>query len=142
RAEQVGVHPQVILAGRKINDGMGEFVARQTVKALIAQRRRVDGARVAVLGVTFKENVPDIRNSRVPDIIAELGEYGVGVSLWDPIADPEEVEREYGVRPCAEEDLAGADAVIVAVAHRQTADVAMRLLQDGRTSVCADVKGM
>jgi UDP-N-acetyl-D-galactosamine dehydrogenase len=142
RAEQVGVHPQVILAGRKINDGMGEFVARQTVKALIAQRRQVDGARVAVLGITFKENVPDIRNSRVPDIVRELSEYGVGVRVWDPIAEPHEVQAEYGFSLASEAELQGVDAVVVAVAHRGTEEVAMRLLQDGRTAVCADVKGV
>jgi UDP-N-acetyl-D-galactosamine dehydrogenase len=140
RAEQVGVHPQVILAGRQINDGMGEFVARETVKALIAQRRQVDGARVAVLGVTFKENVPDIRNSRVPDVVRELCEYGVRCSVWDPIADGAEVEREYGFGLCDERELVGADAVVLAVAHTGVAEVAMRLLEDGRTAVCADVK--
>jgi UDP-N-acetyl-D-galactosamine dehydrogenase len=142
RAEQVGVHPQVILAGRKINDGMGELVARQTVKALIAQRRQVDGARAAVLGITFKENVPDIRNSRVPDILRELAEFGVRASVWDPIADAREVEAEYGVKLCDERELVGADAVVVAVGHRGTGEVAMRLLDDGRTAVCADVKGL
>jgi UDP-N-acetyl-D-galactosamine dehydrogenase len=142
RAEQVGIHPQVILAGRQINDGMGEFVARETVKALIAQRRQVDGARVAVLGVTFKEDISDIRNSRVPDIVRELAEYGVRADVWDPLADAAEVEAEYGLRLCSEAELAGCDALVIAVAHRATADVARRLLEDGRTVVCADVKGV
>lgn len=121
---------------------MGEFVARQTVKALIEQRRQVDGARVAVLGVTFKENVPDIRNSRVPDIVRELTEYGVRASVWDPVAAAAEVEAEYGVKLCDERELAEADAVVLAVAHHGTVETAIRLLEDGRTVVCADVKGV
>lgn len=142
RAEQLGVHPQVILAGRKINDGMGEFIAHAVVKALIASGRAVSGARATILGVTFKENVPDVRNSRVPDIAAELIDYGMKVTLWDPLADPKEVERAYGMELAAEPDLAGAEVVIVAVAHRQTRELALRLLEDPRTVVCADVKSM
>jgi UDP-N-acetyl-D-glucosamine/UDP-N-acetyl-D-galactosamine dehydrogenase len=142
RAEQLGVHPQVILAGRKINDSMGAFVAQSTIKALVAQGRAVPSARVAVLGITFKENVPDIRNSRVPDIIRELGEYGVVASVWDPHADADEVRDEYGLELSELDDLEGADAVIVAVPHAGIAEVTARLLANSRTVVCADVKSI
>jgi UDP-N-acetyl-D-galactosamine dehydrogenase len=142
RAEQLGVHPQVILSGRKINDGMGEFIAHAVVKSLIASGRTVSGARATILGVTFKENVPDVRNSRVPDIAMELADYGMTTTLWDPLADPKEVEHTYGLRLAGESELAGADVVVVAVAHQQTRGLALRLLQDRRTAVCADVKSV
>jgi UDP-N-acetyl-D-galactosamine dehydrogenase len=136
------VHPQVILAGRKINDGMGEYVAHAIIKQLIASGRQVAGARATILGITFKENVPDVRNSRVPDIIDELREYGVQTTVWDPLADPAEVERTYGVRLAGESELPGADVLVVAVAHRGAAALAVELLQDPRTVVCADVKSV
>jgi UDP-N-acetyl-D-galactosamine dehydrogenase len=142
RAEQLGVHPQVILAGRQINDGMGEFVAHAVIKALIASGRPVAGARATILGITFKENVPDVRNSRVPDIVSELVEYGMTTTIWDPLADPHEVERTYGLRLAGESELAGADVLVVAVAHRSSAALAMELLKDTRTVVCADVKSI
>ena len=97
KADKLGYHPQVILAGRRINDGMGKYVAEQTVKNLIRGGRSVKGAKVAVLGLTFKENCPDLRNSRVIDIIRELESYGVEVSVHDPLADAAEAMHEYGV---------------------------------------------
>lgn len=119
KAETLGYHPQVILAGRRINDGMGKFVAEQTVKLLIHQELNVRQARVAVLGITFKENVPDIRNSKVVDIIRELADFGVQTLVYDPLADPGETQREYAIQLCSEDDLAGADAVILTVAHSE-----------------------
>ena len=97
KAEMIGYHPQVILAGRRINDGMGKFIAEQTVKQMIAAGSHVKGAQVNVLGLTFKEDVPDLRNSRVIDIIHELRSFGVEVFVHDPIADPHEAHEEYGV---------------------------------------------
>ena len=97
KAESVGYHPQVILAGRRINNGMGKFVAEQTMKLLSQLDRPVNDLKVAVLGLTFKENVPDLRNSKVPDIIQELREYGVQVLVHDPIAESEEAVDEYGI---------------------------------------------
>ena len=141
-AEQLGFHPQVILAGRKINDGMGEYVAHAVVKSLIASGRPVAGARATILGLTFKENVPDLRNSRVPDIVHELLDYGMQITIWDPLADPQEVERAYGLQLAGESELAGADVVVVAVAHRGSRELAVQLLQDRRTVVCADVKSV
>ena len=97
KAEQLGYHPQVILAGRRINDSMGEFIARKTIKSLISQSLPVKAARVGVLGLTFKENVPDIRNSRIPDIVKELESYGVQVLVHDPFAEAPEAMHEYGI---------------------------------------------
>ncbi|MCX7804630.1 MAG: nucleotide sugar dehydrogenase [Planctomycetota bacterium] len=119
KAEELGYHPQVILAGRRINDGMGMFVAQKTVKLMGRNGRKIKGARVGILGVTFKENIRDVRNSRVPDIVAELKEFGAVSVVHDPMADPEEVEREYGFRTVGWKGLGRLDALILAVAHRQ-----------------------
>jgi UDP-N-acetyl-D-galactosamine dehydrogenase len=117
KAEMLGYHPQVILAGRRINDSMGKFIAEQTVKLLIQTGSPIKGAKVNVLGITFKENVPDLRNSKVADLIAELHAYGLEVFVHDPVADADEARREYGVELLAWEVLPQADALIVAVAH-------------------------
>ena len=113
----LGYHPEVILAGRRINDSMGKFIAEQTVKQLIRANTHIKGARVNVLGIAFKENVPDLRNSKVRDLIAELRAYGVEVSVHDPIADANEAQREYGIELLSWDALPPADALIVAVAH-------------------------
>jgi UDP-N-acetyl-D-galactosamine dehydrogenase len=118
KAEMVGYHPQVILAGRRINDGMGKYIAEQTVKKMIAAGNPVRGARVNVLGLTFKEDVPDLRNSRVIDVIHELQSYGVEVIVHDPIADPRDAHEEYRVDLVSWEQLPRADAVVAAVAHK------------------------
>ncbi len=118
KAEMVGYHPQVILAGRRINDGMGKFVAEKAVKLMIQQGTHIKGARVAVLGLTFKEDCPDLRNSKVIDVIRELSDYGCAVTVHDPLADATEAEREYGVALAAWEELPrDCDALVVAVAH-------------------------
>jgi UDP-N-acetyl-D-galactosamine dehydrogenase len=119
KAEMVGYHPQVILAGRRINDGMGKFIAEQTVKQMIASGSSVKGARVNILGLTFKENCGDLRNSRVIDIIKELKSYGVGVFVHDPYGDPDEAFHEYGVELSAWKDLPCADAIVAAVSHQE-----------------------
>ncbi len=119
KAELAGYHPDVILAGRRINDGMGAHVARKAVQQMIHAGRNIKGARVNVLGLTFKENCPDIRNSKVADILRELSEFGVEVHVHDPVASPEEALAEYGVRLEQWEDLPAADALILAVSHRQ-----------------------
>ena len=119
KADKLGYHPQVILAGRRINDGMGKYVAEQTVKQMIQNGTPVKGAHVNVLGLTFKENCPDIRNSRVVDVIHELASYGVTVHVHDPIADPAEALREYGVQITAWDSLPRARAIVAAVAHRE-----------------------
>jgi UDP-N-acetyl-D-galactosamine dehydrogenase len=117
KADMLGYHPQVILAGRRINDGMGKFIAEQTIKHMIAAGSYVKDAKVNVLGLTFKENCGDLRNSKVIDIIRELKSYGVDVHVTDPLADPEEAMHEYGVRLQRWEDLPRADAIVAAVAH-------------------------
>lgn len=118
KADKVGYHPQVILAGRRINDGMGKFVAEQTIKQMIRAGSPVKGARINVLGLTFKENCPDLRNSRVIDVIAELRSYGAEVFVHDPVPAQDEAKEEYGITLCAWDDLPVADAMVVAVAHK------------------------
>ncbi len=141
KAEELGYHPQVILAGRRINDGMGAFVAQKLVKLLIEQGRQVKGAHVAVSGLTFKEDVPDLRNSRVPDILAELRTFGIEPVVHDPLADPAEAAEEYGVTLTALDDVGELDALVLAVPHRETMaafeDVLAKVRPDG---VIVDVK--
>lgn len=117
KAEALGYHPQVILAGRRINDGMGAHVASQLVKAMIRRRLPIDGARVLVMGLTFKENCPDLRNTRVVDVVEELREYGMHVDVHDPWVDPAEAEEEYGIALLAAPPAGAYDAVVIAVAH-------------------------
>jgi len=119
KAEELGYHPQVILAGRRINDYMGKYIAEETVKLLIKGEHQVKGSNVGVFGITFKENVSDIRNSKVVDIINELRDYGINVFVTDPIADKREVEKEYNLKLLDIEDFKNLDGIIVAVAHNQ-----------------------
>ena len=118
KAQSVGYHPQVVLGGRQTNDGMGKFIAEQTVKQLVKSGRSVSGARIAVLGLTFKEDCPDLRNSRVVDIVDELREYCCEVSVHDPIACPTEAAAEYAIELADWEALPACDAVVLAVPHR------------------------
>lgn len=117
KAEALGYHPQVILSGRRINDGMGAYVAGQMVKAMLRKRIHVDGARVLVLGLTFKENCPDLRNTRVIDVMDELRDYGVQVDVHDPWADADEARDEYGLDLVSDPPVGAYDGVVVAVAH-------------------------
>ena len=119
KAQAVGYHPEVILAGRRINDGMGKFIAEKTVKLMIASGSAIAGARVNVLGLTFKEDCADLRNSRVIDIVRELQSYGITVCVHDPNADAAEARQEYDVELFAIGEMRPADALVVAVAHRQ-----------------------
>ena len=119
KADKIGYHPQVILAGRRINDGMGKYVAEQTVKQLIQTGAPVKGAHINVLGLTFKENCPDIRNSRVIDVVRELASYGAEVHVHDPRADPAEARREYQLELTPWEALPRARAIVAAVSHRE-----------------------
>ncbi len=119
KAELTGYHPEVILAGRRINDGMGAYIARKAVQQMIHAGRNIMGARVNILGLTFKENCKDIRNSKVIDVIRELAEYGVETFVHDPQADPDETLHEYGIRLRTWDELPAADALILAVAHRK-----------------------
>jgi UDP-N-acetyl-D-galactosamine dehydrogenase len=130
KAERTGYHPQVILAGRRINDGMGKYVAEQTVKRMIAAGSAVKGAKVNVLGLAFKEDCADVRNSKVAELAAELSSYGAEVAVHDPEANAEEASRELGIHLVAWEALPRADALVVAVAHRRFLAMGFSKLQE------------
>jgi len=145
KAESVGYHPQVILAGRRINNGMGVYVAEQTVKSLSRKGKSAAGARVAVLGLTFKEDVPDVRNSRVPDIVAELRQYGVEVTVHDPLVESTDAEREYGISLAAWDSLLNFDGIVLAVPHRayrEMGNAALLRILKGNGGIVMDVKGL
>jgi len=124
-AEKLGYHSQIVLSGRKINDGMGPFVADATIKELVKAGKRVRDAKVVILGLTFKENCPDIRNSKVADIINRLREYDINPVVCDPWADAEEAKAVYGVDLVPVEQVTDADCLVVAVAHKQFADLTL-----------------
>jgi UDP-N-acetyl-D-galactosamine dehydrogenase len=148
KAEELGYHPQVILAGRRINDEMGKYIAEQTVKFLIEANKTVKGAKVMVMGITFKENISDIRNSRVIDIINELKEYGIDVIACDPMADKEAVQHEYGIELTDYSPKLKADAIVIAVSHnvfkKELTLNALKnhLASNGAKGAVIDVKGM
>jgi UDP-N-acetyl-D-galactosamine dehydrogenase len=123
KAQEIGYHPEVILAGRRINDGMGSFVASQVLRLMAQRQINVVGARILVLGLAFKENCPDLRNTRVVDIVRELSEYHARVDVYDPWVDPAEAQEEYEITPIAAPSLATYDAIVIAVGHRQFAEL-------------------
>lgn len=145
KAEQVGYHSQIILAGRKINDDMAKYVAENTLKQLIKADRQIKECKVVVMGVTFKENCPDIRNSKVIDIINELKEFGIKVEGVDPLADKSEVQREYKIKLSNLEDVTNVDAVIFAVPHEKFKNISLKdlkkIYKDDKL-VLIDIKGM
>ena len=122
KAEAVGYHPEMILAGRRINDGMGKYITERMVKIMIKEGRQINQARVGVLGITFKEDVPDLRNTRVVDIINELKDYDIEVIVHDPLADPGEAKKYYGVDLTPLDAVEQLDALIIAVAHKTYLD--------------------
>lgn len=142
KAEMIGFHPQVILAGRRINDGMAAYIAQQTVKQMINAGSSIKGAIVNVLGLTFKENCPDLRNSKVADMVRELREYGCEVHVHDPIAAPAEAEYEYGITLTPWSKLPKADAIVAAVSHKEYLDMSIDcILTLAKTnSVFIDIK--
>jgi len=150
KAQMLGYHPQVILAGRRINDSMGKYIAEQTVRRMLLRGQAVLGSRVIVLGLTFKENCPDIRNSRVVDVVSELRSFGMDVVVHDPVADAQETRHEYGIDLCAWEDLGQASAIVCAVSHRQiaaltAAQLASKLVPGGvfiDVKSCADAEAL
>jgi UDP-N-acetyl-D-galactosamine dehydrogenase len=129
-AEKLGYHPDVILAGRRVNDQMGHFVGRAAIKQLIAAGKNVAQARIGILGVTFKENVADIRNSRVVEVVEELGDHGVEVVLCDPHANAREVKHEYGLSLVPFEELKNLDGIVSAVRHREYAELSLGRLRE------------
>ncbi|NTF89113.1 nucleotide sugar dehydrogenase [Agrobacterium rhizogenes] len=144
KAEELGYHPEVILSGRRINDGMGAFIAQKLIKMLVTAQKPINGARIGIFGLTFKENVPDLRNSRVPDIIRELHQFGIKPQVHDPMASHEEAEEEYGVRLAALDDFGKLDAIVLAVPHKSyLADGAVEILNLlGENGVVVDVKAV
>jgi len=143
KAEMLGYHPQVILAGRKINDGMAAYVAQQTVKGMINNGGTVKGAKVIVLGLTFKENCPDLRNSKVADLVKELQDFGCDVAVHDPIAESQEAEHEYGIRLTPWDQLPdNADAIVAAVSHAEYLAMPLADLTSGlrKGGIFTDVK--
>jgi len=144
KAESIGYHPQIILAGRRLNDGMGAYVAGQMIKEMLRRRVHVNGARVLVMGLTFKENCPDLRNTRVVDVIRELRDYGVAVDVHDPWADPAEALAEYAMALTVQPDRGCYDGIILAVAHNEFREMgAENIRQFGaKTHVLYDLKAI
>lgn len=126
KAEQLGYHSQIILSGRKINDDMGKYVAESTVKKMIKANKQINGSKVAIFGVTFKENCPDVRNTKVVDVIRELEEYGVEVKVVDPAADREDLIREYNIELYEVADIKDMDAIIFAVPHEEFKEISLK----------------
>jgi len=150
KAEQIGYHSQIILAGRKINDDMGKYVAENTVKNMIKANKQINGSDVAIFGITFKENCPDVRNTKVVDVIEELKDYGVNVLIVDPVADKEDLWREYGIELCNIEEVKDMDGIIFAVPHNEFKSMTLEDVKKFYASkdnekdgyVLVDVKGM
>ncbi|MFY9159889.1 nucleotide sugar dehydrogenase [Aquirufa ecclesiirivi] len=138
KAESLGYHPQVILSGRRVNDNMGMFVANKVVKLMIQKGSVIKGAKALVLGITFKENCPDIRNSKVIDIYKELKQFGLEVDVYDPHADAQEVEKEYGLRISSE--LGSYNAIVLAVSHNEFLNLDFQKLKTDDKSVIFDIK--
>lgn len=145
KAEELGYHSQIILAGRKINDGMAKYVAENTIKKLIKAEKQIKGARVAVMGFTFKENCPDTRNTKVIDIIKELQDYGIETFIYDPVADEAEAFEEYGIKFDEISDINNVDAIIFAVAHDKLKEFNIQdiksMYRQG-SKVLIDIKGI
>ncbi|WP_000317009.1 nucleotide sugar dehydrogenase, partial [Acinetobacter baumannii] len=142
KAQAIGYHPEIILAGRRLNDSMGSYVVTQLVKGMIKKKIQVEGARVLVLGLSFKENCPDIRNTKVIDIIKELKDYHMDVDVYDPWIDSEEAQQEYGITPVKQPTAGQYDAVILAVAHNEFKEMGIEAIRSlGKASyVLYDLK--
>ena len=141
KAQEKGYHPEIILAGRRLNDSMGEYVASQVVKLMIKKGIAINGATLLMLGITFKENCPDVRNTKIVDVISALKDYGIKVELHDPWANPEEVLHEYGLTTSTDKPATTFDAVVLGVAHQEFLDLDINALRN-KNSVLYDVKGV
>jgi UDP-N-acetyl-D-galactosamine dehydrogenase len=141
KAQEVGYHPEIILAGRRLNDSMGAYVAAEVIKLMLAKDIMVKNANVLVLGITFKENCPDVRNTKVVDVINELKEYGVNVTIFDPLANPDEVEKEYGMRNITQLGNHTYDGILLAVAHKEFLELDYQALTASKAAIY-DVKGV
>ena len=141
KAQEIGYHPEIILAGRRMNDSMGQYVASEVVKLMLQNDQKVKGSNVLVLGITFKENCPDVRNTKVVDVVKHLKDYGTNITIYDPLVNPEEVEHEYGLETTTELPKKKFDAVVLAVAHKEFLQMNLDDLKNGQT-VVYDVKGV
>lgn len=142
KAQEHGYHPEIILAGRRLNDSMGDYVAAQVVKCMIKKGIKVNGAEVLMLGVTFKENCPDVRNTKIVDVVKALKEYSINVTIYDPWANPAEVKHEYGIDCCADMNSeAKYDAVVLGVAHKEFMNLDLDKLKK-EIAIVYDVKGI
>lgn len=141
KAQENGYHPEIILAGRRLNDSMGEYVASQVVKLMIKKGIAINGATLLMLGITFKENCPDVRNTKIVDVISALEDYGIKVSLYDPWANPAEVLHEYGLTASNKVPISTFDALVLGVAHREFVDLDLNALRNAN-SIVYDVKGV
>lgn len=141
KAQEYGYHPEIILAGRRMNDSMGKYVAEQVIKAMIKKNIQINGAKVLMLGVTFKENCPDVRNTKIVDVISTLEDFGVKVSTFDPWANPSEVQHEYGITSTQQLPNGKYDAIIFGVAHKDFKNLDIETLKTSN-SIVYDVKGV
>ncbi len=141
KAQEKGYHPEIILAGRRLNDSMGEYVASQVVKTMIKKNISINGATLLMLGITFKENCPDVRNTKIVDVIHALRDYGIKVSIYDPLANPTEVYHEYKLEVTNELPKEQFDAIVLGVAHKEFNKIALKSLQK-ESSILYDVKGV
>ena len=141
KAQEKGYHPEIILAGRRLNDSMGEYVASQVVKLMIKKGITINQAKLLMMGITFKENCPDVRNTKIVDVVHALEDYGIAVTIFDPWAKPEEVKHEYGLTTVNALPDSAFDAIVLGVAHKEFADIDFTLLKTAN-SVIFDVKGV
>lgn len=141
RAQEAGYHPEIILAGRRLNDSMGEYVASQIVKLMIKKGITVNGAQLLMLGVTFKENCPDVRNTKIIDVVKALESYSISVTIYDPWANPDDVHHEYGIRTTNKQPSHQFDALVLGVSHKEFLEMDLLPLQK-ETAVVYDVKGV
>ena len=141
KAQEIGYHPEIILAGRRMNDSMGEYVSSEVVKLMLQNDLKVKGSKVLVLGITFKENCPDVRNTKVVDVVRNLKEYGIDITIYDPLANPEEVIHEYGLETINTLPKEKFDAIVLTVAHKEFLELDLDNLKNG-SSVVYDVKGI
>src|SRR5690606_9991235 len=141
KAQENGYHPEIILAGRRLNDSMGDYVASQVVKLMIKKGVVINGASLLMLGITFKENCPDVRNTKIVDVVKALEDYGINVSLYDPWADPAEVLHEYGLNTSRQKPNTTFDAVVLGVAHQEFLDLDFNSVKKIK-SIVYDVKGV
>jgi UDP-N-acetyl-D-galactosamine dehydrogenase len=142
KAQEVGYHPEIILAGRRLNDSMGDYVASQVVKTMLRKDIKVNCAEILILGITFKENCPDVRNTKMVDVIKSLEDYNVKLTIYDPWANPAEVMHEYGLT-CSPELVSGSkyDAIVLGVAHTRFLDLDLNVLKN-QNAIIYDVKGI